>query len=675
MASPKAIEVKRAFEEAGRLLQSKQYIDAEALLNATLETCPNDPNILRLLGRSLMNQERFEDAEKRFTHVVRLAPDFAQGHEDLAEALYFQGKIEAAVKSYRKALKHNPNSETATMKLGELLAIIGRGAEADKVFQHSFELNPDRKALVEAMDLHNEDRTEEAEKIYRDVLRRDPNNVDALRLMGVLAMKKEQYNDAEALVRRAVELAPDYHIAWNNLGTSLNEQGKFNEAEEAFNQALKLGPNNVNTMCNIAGNCASDGRLQDAIEWYRKAIKVDDSHFLTLLGMGHVLKTLGHQEEAIKAYRGCARVRPNFGEVFWSLANLKTFRFEDHEIETMESQLKSGKLDENSIIAFSFALGKSYEDRGDFERAFKNYSNGNDKKRMLMNYDPINTELLNDRIIDVFSREFFQERAGMGCSDASPILIVGLPRSGSTLIEQILASHSKIEGTAELSELPRIATATGHNRTDGIKYPETMLELKPHQYEELGQEYISETMQYRSDTPYFTDKMPNNFPVIGFLHTILPNAKVIDARRHPLDSCFGTFKQLFAKGQAFSYDLFDLAHYYSQYVRLIDHWNEVLPGKVLTVNYEDTVADLETQARKMIEHCGLEWEDQVLRYYETKRAVKTASSEQVRKPIYKGSLNFWRNYEEELEPLIESLEPLLMRLPESERPKSLLQNK
>ncbi len=673
MAIQTQLGVKRAFEQAGGLLQKNRLVEAESVLFAALEDHPNEPNLLRLLGLSLLKQGRSEEAAQKLTQVTRLVPSFAQAHEDLAEALFAHGKIEEAVKSFRTSLKHNPNSELANLRLAELLALLGRGTEADDFFERSFELNPDRKALVEAMELQQHDQPEKAEEIYRNVLRRDPDNVDALRLMGVLAMKQEQYNDAEALIRRAVELAPDYIVAWNNLGAALNEQGKHDEAEEAYQRALQLGPKNVNTICNMAGNCASDGRLDEAVERYRQALDLNDSHYPSLLGLGHVLKTLGHQDEAIEAYRNCAKSRPDFGEVYWSLANLKTFRFEDHEIEAMEQQLLQDELDEAATVAFSFALGKAYEDRGDFQRAFDNYERGNEKKRMLVNYDPIKAEISNDRIVDVFTKEFFAERKEIGHSDDAPILVVGLPRSGSTLIEQILASHSKIEGTAELSDLSLIASATGHNRTDGIKYPQTMLELKSQDFEDLGKEYIEKTMHHRTGTPYFIDKMPNNFPAIGFLHAVLPNAKVIDARRHPLDSCFGTFKQLFAKGQVFSYDLFDLAHYYNQYQRMIDHWDDVLPGKVLQMNYEDVVADLEGQARRMLDHCGLEWEDQVLRYYETKRAVKTASSEQVRQPIYRGSLNFWRNYEEQLQPLIEYLEPNLMRLPESKRPKSLLQ--
>jgi len=459
------IDIKHTFKQAGSLLQQNKFSEAETVLVAALKGCPNDPNLLRLLGLSLLKQGRAEEAEQKLTHVTRLAPEFAQAHEDLAEAFYIQGKLEEAIKSFRTALKHNPQSELANLRLAELLALLGKGKEADDFFLRSFELNPDRKALVEAIDLHRQDETEKAEKIYRSILRRDPDNVDALRLLGLIAIKQEQYNDAEALIRRAVELAPDYLIAWNNLGSALNEQEKYREAEKAFQSSLQLDPENVNTLSNLAGNCATDGRLEEAVTWYRQAIDLNDSHVTSLLGIGHVLKTLGHQDEAVDAYRRCAKVRPNLGEVYWSLANLKTFRFEDNEIETMEQQLNQADLDDAAIIAFSFALGKAYEDSGDYRRAFKHYANGNDKKRMLVAYDPQTTEITNNRIIDVFTKEFFAEREDVGCEHDAPIFIVGLPRSGSTLVEQILASHSQVEGTSELSDLTRIATATGYNRT------------------------------------------------------------------------------------------------------------------------------------------------------------------------------------------------------------------
>ncbi|MEO1042024.1 MAG: sulfotransferase [Pseudomonadota bacterium] len=665
---------RRDFEMAVRMIQANAADKAEAFLRGSLKEHPNDPNLLRMLGVSLTRLGRLEEAERAFVHVTRLMPDFAPVYENLADAQIRQGKTDEAVKSLQAAVKRDPSLTSANQRLGELLAVAGRGIEADEIFQQYLDNNPDRQALVEAMELNRKGDTAKAEAIYRGILRRDPENVDALRLMGVLCVRKENFNDGEAFFRRAVEVAPDYWAAWINLGSALNDQQKFDKAEAAFKRALKVRPKSVHVLEKLGANSMNAGQLDDAVNWLDQALAIDEKHFPSLLCLGHALKTIGRQDEAIDAYKRCADSKPDFGEVYWSLANLKTFRFDDDEVEDMKSQLAEvAKIPagEDSAISFSFALGKAYEDRKDYVQAFDYYARGNEKKRLKVQYDPIEFEKMNDRIIDVFSKDFFEKHAGQGCSDASPILIVGLPRSGSTLLEQILASHSEVEGTAELHYLLRLATETGFNRVDGIKYPECMHELTPYQIEDLGKEYIENTLPHRTGATYFTDKLPNNFTGIGFLHTILPNAKVIDARRHPLDSCLGTFKQLFARGQVFSYDFYDLAHYYAQYVRMIDHWNDVLPGKVLTVQYEDVVENLEANVMRIAEHCGLVFEDSMLRYHETKRAVKTASSEQVRQPIYKGSVNLWRHYEEQLEELIDFLEPVLLDLPNEQRPKSL----
>ena len=666
---------RRAFDRAVRLMQANDFASAAAMLKAALQHAPNDPNLLRLLGVSLTKQNHNAEAEKTLTRVIRLVPNFALAHENLADALMQQGRLDEAARALKTAIRHNPAADAANRKLLEVLAMSGRGGEADEAFRQSLESDPDRAAIVEAMELNRGGETAKSERILRGLLRRNPEHLDALRLMGVHCARKELYNDAEAFFRRAVDLAPDFWLAWINLGAALNEQQKFDQADTAFKRALALQPRSVFTLEKLGANSLFDGRHEDAIDWLDAALEQDPAHFPSLLCLGHVLKTVGRQKEAIDAYRRCAAAKPDFGEAYWSLANLKTFRFSGPEVREMEKQLEAVSATaegEDSEIAFSFALAKAFEDRRNYGKAFEYYFRGNARKRPKLNYDPIEFQRTNDRIIDVFTQEFFEARAGQGCEDDSPILIVGLPRSGSTLLEQILASHSQVEGTAELHYLLRLATETGQTRSDGIRYPECMLEMKPHHFRDLGREYLDNTQRHRSGARYFTDKMPNNFTGIGFLHAILPNAKVIDARRHPLDSCLGSYKQLFARGQIFTYDLYDLAHCYIQYMRMIDHWNEVLPGKVLTVHYEDVVADLETQAKRIAEHCGLPWEEQMLRYHETERAVKTASSEQVRQPIYSGSLNLWRRYEDDLAELIDYLQPVLANLPEAQRPKSLL---
>ncbi|MEO0424628.1 MAG: sulfotransferase [Pseudomonadota bacterium] len=670
------LDPRQAFQKAASLIQAGELNAADQLLTDALTAHMNDPNLLRLQGISLARQEQFPEAEAKFTHVIRLAPQHAPVYEDLANVQLNQRKFEEAITSMRLAIKHSNDPAPVQQRLGELLSIIGRDAEAEKLFGESLLNDPQKRALADAMEHANAGEVAKAEKIYRDLLRKNPNDVDALRLLGVLNVKRERYDDATAMFRRAVQLAPDFWKAWINLGTALSEQQKFDEADAAYREALALQPGSVHTLERLGANAMKASDLDASVDWLRKSLAISDDHFPSWLCLGHALKTLGQQEEAIEAYRRCIEVKGDFGEAYWSLANLKTFRFDDDELAAMGTHLANvtDATDEeaqDAEIAFSFALGKAWEDRGDYSKAFEHYYHGNSKKRFKVTYDPIEFQDSTDRIIEVFTREFFAEREGWGYADDSPILILGLPRSGSTLLEQILASHSQVEGTAELHYLLRAATQSGLNRTDGIRYPQVMHELAAHHIEGIGQEYIENTAKHRTGSAYFTDKMPNNFPAIGFLHTILPNAKVIDARRHPLDSCLGTFKQLFASGQVFSYDLYDLAHYYSQYIRLMDHWAEVLPGKVLTVHYEQTVADLETQARAIANHCGLPWEEGMLAFHENKRAVRTASSEQVRQPIYSSSVALWRRYEAQLDELIDYLEPVLMRLPAEDRPASL----
>jgi tetratricopeptide (TPR) repeat protein len=390
-------------------------------------------------------------------------------------------------------------------------------------------------------------------------------------------------------------------------------------------------------------------------------------HAGAMLGLGHVLKTVGRQKEAIEAYRNCIQQKPHNGEIYWSLANLKTYRLTDDDIREMESMVAGRddldeEVSEQSRVNFLFALAKAYEDRGNFEQAWAYYKEGNSSQRSLENYDPVRTEFMNDEIIEVFNRDFLAANTGLGHPSAEPIFVVGLPRSGSTLIEQILASHSQVEGTSELHYAGLVATSLNRNRADGVNYPQAVHELRGEHFKRLGADYLEYAQIHRVEgKPFFIDKMPNNFPTIGFLHLILPHAKIIDARRYPLDSCLSCYRQLFARGQSFTYDLTDIGEYFLQYQRMMDHWHEVLPGRCLTVQYEDVVTDFENQVRRLLEYCELPWEDACIHFHETERPVRTASSEQVRQPVYSKSINFWRNHEEYLAELIEVLEPALPR--------------
>jgi len=361
-------------------------------------------------------------------------------------------------------------------------------------------------------------------------------------------------------------------------------------------------------------------------------------------------------------------VKPDFGEVYWSMANLMVFQFEDAEIDAMEQQLKRDDLTDSAEIHFRFALGKAWEDKGDHDRAWNYYHTGNQKQRTQVFHDPVMVEQRHDQIIEVFDREFLERNAGAGDESRAPIFIVGLPRSGSTLIEQILASHAQVEGTQELPTLTRLVSLIGRYRSDRKQYPHAVRDLKAKNFRALGHQYLEEAATYRfTDRAYFTDKLPNNFSHVGLIHLILPNAKVINARRHPFDSCLGAYRQLFGKGQHFTYDMAELADYYRKYHETMQHWHRALPGKVLDVHYEETVTDLGSQVRRILAHCGLPFEEGCVRFHETDRAVKTASSEQVRQPIYTRALGYWRHYEKHLGIWKDELADILDTLPETVR--------
>jgi tetratricopeptide (TPR) repeat protein len=570
---------KASFDRAVTFMKAGDAAMAENICRHALNAFPRDANLLSLLGAALIRQERPKDAEHTLTRAVQLFQDFAGAHEGLAEALILQGKLPEALESLRRAEKLEPGNAAVQMKLARVLTALGRDDEATRNFEASFMLTPHREDLVRGLRLQRMGNIQEAENIYRAVLVQDPDNVDALRLLAGVAMRAKQWGDAEVLLEKALRMAPDFYQGWMDLGLARQEQDRTDDALDAYGRAIRVEPGKA------AGYAASGtvlgmaGRHDEAIEFFEQATDRDPSHAGAHAGRGHILKTIGRADDAIAAYRECIRHNPGHGEAWWSLANLKTFRFSDDEIAEMEALAAREEVGNESLANFQFALGKAWEDKGDYDRAFEWYRAGNENRRGRENYDPVQTMETHDQFIKAFSREFLAERSGAGCQRPDPIFIVGLPRSGSTLLEQILASHPDVEGTHELPDLSRTARSIGLGRKDRKAYPGAVTDLDPSEFEALGDDYLRRTARYRElGVPRFTDKMPNNFVHVGFLSLILPNAKIIDARRHPLDSCLGSYKQLFARGQPFTYDLFELGEFYMQYRRLMDHWHAVLPG-------------------------------------------------------------------------------------------------
>jgi tetratricopeptide (TPR) repeat protein len=659
---PPLLAPKALFEETIALIHAGELDRAEARCRAALEKYPRDVNMLGLLGALLIKLSRPADAEPVLREVIGQAPTFAKPHEDLGHLLIQQDRPAEAVPLLERATHLDPKLENAWFALGKALAVLGRGAEADLAFEKCFALSPEKRLMALAAEHHKENRPGEAELLYRRILRHNPRNVDALRLLALISLDAGRDAEAESLLQRALSLAPDYLAAVLDLGRLRKDQDRYGEALECFDRALAMDGGNAQTHHLRGGTLAAAAFTHEAIAAYEKCLELRPGHVGALLGLGHVLKAVGRYEDAVASYGACIRQRPDLGETYWSLANLKTYRFDDATVAEMERRARGGGLAVQSEVNFLFALAKAYEDRGDFGRAWSYYREGNTRQRAEVSYDPVNTEATNDRLLEVFSEEFLRSRPSVGHPDPAPIFILGLPRSGSTLLEQVLASHSQVEGTSELPYLGRVAGWLNRNRKDGINYPEAVRELSPQDFARLGQDYLEwAQMHRRTGAPRFIDKMPNNFPNVGFLSLILPNARVIDARRHPLDACLSCYRQLFAKGQAFTYDLTEIGEYYLQYQRMMDHWARVLPGRVLTVQYEEVVADFETQARRLLEFCGLEWEDACLKFYESDRPVRTPSSEQVRQPIYDRSVGHWKHYEAELGELIEVIEPIRER--------------
>jgi tetratricopeptide (TPR) repeat protein len=614
---------------------------------------------------------RYEEAEERLLSTIEMYPDFTRPLVIRGDMRVMQGKLEQATDDYRRAIALDDTDPDTQLKLGRVMLKQGDQAAGKLAVDESMRLAPDRKRLVEASELEIAGKPAEAEKLVRDILTHDPENVEALRLLAGSATSQKRHREAEILLERALQLAPDFVRAMANLVENQIEQEKIEKAIKNANRLVKIAGDNSDAYMLLGATYAAAGRYTDAIDAYRLSLHLLPGNPKTLSGLAHNLKTVGQQDEAIEVYRQNIEKNPLFTESYWSLANLKTFQFSDQDVENMEQLLQHPDIPEEAQTQLYNALGFEQESRMNFDQAFEYYSKCNSIRRATQYYDPVETEALYDQLIEVFDQQMVTKECADRKFDVVPIFIIGLPRSGSTLLEQILASHSLVEGTHELTDLMRVVHDIPDLLTINDRFPQSIQQVTVDGFGELGQKYMIRTSKYRSGSPFFTDKNPNNFIYVCLIHLILPNAVIIDARRHPLDSCLGSFKQLFAKGQNFSYELTEIADYYLQYDRLMAHWNEVLPGKVLEVRYEDVVDDLETQVRRILQHCGLPFEEQCLHFHETDRAVKTASSEQVRQPIYSSSVNLWRNYEQHLGPLIEILEPVLRELPEKDWPDSV----
>ena len=659
------------FNEALTYLRAGDSVAAASICDEALKAYPSDANLLCLAARVNVSLRQFDQAKRYLEDAVRLYPDFAVAHDVVGDCLFAEGYAASAIRAYEQALRLDPTHAGVLTKIEKANDLLEKAESTPPVAEGT----PARRmAFLEEMQKAEQSSKDgdvrQAEDIYRNILKRDPNHVEAARLLAKIAFENERFEDAEVFLRHATAITPDYTRLWVDLANVFRELHKPKDALQCATKVMELAPKMAESHVLYAGVVGMANRHEEAIESYEKALEISPKKPGALCSMAHHLKTVGRQDQAIAAYRRCTKFKPDHAEAYWSLANLKTFQFDEVEVETMYGLLEREGLPDESRVQIHNALGLDRESRRNYDSAFSHYEQCNRLRRKSESYDPVETESRYDRIVEVFDEAFVAARAGYGDPDTAPIFVVGLPRSGSTLIEQILASHSMVDGTHELIELTASVKGLRRSQKKNSGFPDTLPGLSEKEWRKLGAEYIESTRQYRADAAHFIDKNPNNFTFVGLLRLALPNAKIINARRHPLDSCFGTYKQLFAAGQQFSYDFTDLGEYYLQYARLMEHWHALMPGFMLDVQYEDVVADLETQVRRILDYCGLPFEEACLRFHETDRAVKTASSEQVRKPIYSSSVNLWRHYEPHIGELIEVLNPLLATLPEADRPKS-----
>jgi len=660
-----AVEVESSedgLRRARRLLQNGRFGDAGAACREILDREADHREALYTLAVA----QRFgKDAPAALLTLARLtglAPSYGRAWQERGHCLRDLGLIEEAFAAYQSAVTHNGALAASWRMLAELHRAAGRDAQADFALSQFAYLSALPAELQSVASFIQEGRLNKAEDLCRAFLQREGHHVEAMRLLAEIGQRFNAYDDAEFLLESAKALEPDNVSARYDYAKLLRKRQKFELALAESIELRAMEPGNPEFEMLYANENLAVGNFDEAMDSYKALLKAMPANPGINLTYGHALKTVGRQDEAVAAYRRAYQVRRDFGDAFWSLANLKTYRFSDAELTQMREQEALPAIALADRYHLCFALGKALEDCGDYSHSFTYYERGNRLKRDELKYDPQRLDDEMQRQREHVTADLLNGFEGAGCRAPDPVFIVGLPRAGSTLLEQILASHSQVEGTMELPNILALAHRLDHRRmwNEEPEYPANLPELSRDELTRFGEDYIRDTRIYRKKgTAFFIDKMPNNFRHIGLIHMILPNAKVIDARRGAMGCCFSGFKQLFAEGQEFTYGLDEIGRYYRDYVALMDHWDAVLPGKVLRVSYEAVVADLEPQVRRLLDFCGLPFEQACVDFHQTERAVRTASSEQVRQPIFKSGVDQWENFSSYLDPLRAVLGPEL----------------
>ena len=654
-ASPIELEVGRIRE----LSKGGRHAEALVAAEALAVTAPQDRDLLYLIAANQRCLNRIHEALETLRRLEQLDPRFSLLYQERGYCYTTLRDAPRAIEAFLRSADINPALEKTWSMLERLFRMTGDARNAAAAAEHISSLKNLQPEVVRAGSLFSDGDLSAAENILQAYLRISSDDVEALRLLARIQHQRDVLGEAESLLEAALEVKPNYVAARLDYVRVLIDRQKYLRAREETDTLLRLEPGNRDYLSLYAAACVGLGEHESAIARYRELLAASPASADLHVSLGHSLKAVGRKKEATESYQMAAAARPSFGDAWWSLANLKTYSFSQNEIVQMRAEEAAPGTDPVDRYHLCFALGKALEDRNEFAESWQFYERGNALKRAESRYHPDITETNTLKQVEVCTAQFFGARVGVGEPNFDPIFIVGLPRSGSTLIEQILASHSLVEGTHELSDIQRIVVEI--RGLEDNRYPAALAELAPEEFRRLGERYITDTRAYRQGKPFFIDKMPNNFCHIGLIHLMLPNAKIIDVRRDPMACCVSNLRQLFAKGQEFTYSIEDIARYYRTYLELMRHWDAVLPGRILRVWYEDVVEDLEGNVRRILGFCGLEFEPTCVEFYKTERSVNTASSEQVRRPIFLGGLFQWRNYEPWLGPLKDKLDDALIR--------------
>jgi tetratricopeptide (TPR) repeat protein len=650
-----------SLRQAHAALRAGRAATAERSLRILEAQSPGESNCLWLLGAAELDQNRILQSIATLEGVLSRAPDFASARVDLARAYRRGGRAAQARQEIRRVLEKMPHHHLAWLAYGDVLVDLEQYTDARLAFERARLTDPERQHIEQATAALVADDRKTSEQIFRKILQEDASHVAALCGLAAVSLAADKGCDAERLLRHALKQSAHYPLVWRGLAQTLVALGRLEEADAAGRGLIKMEPENPQNWITIGAVSTRLLRNEQALEAYEEAARLQPKEARLRMSIGHVHKTLGRRSDSEAAYKAALNIDPTMAEAYWSLADLKNYTFSDDEIAGMHALLTDDKSGRPNIAQLHFALGKALEQRRQYADAFAHYARGNALRRLDAPFDIERFEGRTARIRAFFDTPFFARSAGSGDASTAPIFIVGLPRSGSTLIEQILASHSRVEGTMELPNIISIAHQFDDMVASREGYPETVGTVPNGVLTALGSRYLEETAPLRTGREHFTDKLPNNFSHVGLIHAILPRAIIIDARRHPMDCCFSTFKQHFAEGQTFSYDLEDLGRYYRCYLSLMDHWDDVLPGKVLHLQYEALVRDAERNIRLLLDHCRLPFEAACLNFHQTKRSVRTASAEQVRQPIYASGVGYWQHFEKELQPLRHALGDSLER--------------